>query len=74
MLSAILATGALSLNAAPNRHCGVESAQTCGQNPNQACCAPFSRPIGSVPGPTLGKAICRNATGASAPQRCVFAN
>jgi hypothetical protein len=67
--------GTTNLNNSPNRHCGVTPAQTCGANPNQACCSPFSRPLGGpVIPPTLGKAICLNATGAGAPQRCVYAN
>jgi hypothetical protein len=74
LLTGILTAGTTSLNSAPLRHCGVTPAQTCSQDPNQACCSPFSRPIGSVPPPTLNKAVCLNATGAGAPQRCVYAN
>jgi hypothetical protein len=75
LLVGLLSAGTVSLNAAPNRHCGpngAPSSQTCAQNPGQPCCAPFSRPLGSVPGPTLGKAICSNSTGAQ--QRCPYAN
>ena len=64
--------GVTSLNLAPNRHCGATPAVLCATNPNQACCPPFSRPIGSVPAPVLGKAICLNATGVGAPQRCTY--
>ncbi|MGH7341356.1 MAG: carboxylesterase family protein, partial [Candidatus Rokuibacteriota bacterium] len=71
---ALLNAGTTSLNAAPNRQCGVIPAALCSVNPNQACCPPFSRQIGSVPGPTLGKVTCQNATGVGAPQRCPFAN
>jgi hypothetical protein len=74
LLFSLLAGGAATtgLNNSPNRHCGVTPAQTCGQNANQPCCSPFSRALGSVPGPVLNKAICLNATGVGAPQRCVF--
>jgi glucose/arabinose dehydrogenase len=70
----LLAAGTVSLNAAPNRHCGALPAQTCAQNPSQACCPPFSRPLGSPEGATIGKAVCQNATGTGAPQRCPYAN
>lgn len=74
IFEALLQAGTVDLNASPNRHCGVTPAQRCSQNANQACCSPFSRPLGSTPGPTLGKVICLNATGVGAPQRCVHAN
>jgi hypothetical protein len=74
MLTAILNAGTSNQNAAPLRHCGVLPAALCSANPAQACCAPFSRPLGSVPPPIVGKAICRNPTGVGAPQRCAYAN
>ncbi|MCI0635424.1 MAG: PQQ-dependent sugar dehydrogenase, partial [Actinobacteria bacterium] len=74
LLVALLSSGNTSLNVSPNRHCGVTPAALCSANANQPCCSPFSRPIGSVPGPTVGKAICLNGTGPGAPQRCVYAN
>ncbi|MGH7342156.1 MAG: thrombospondin type 3 repeat-containing protein, partial [Candidatus Rokuibacteriota bacterium] len=74
LLVGLLNSGNTALNLSPNRHCGVTPAALCSVNPDQPCCSPFSRAIGSVPGPTLGKSICQDATGVGAPQRCAFAN
>ncbi len=80
LLQGLLTAATTNQNGNPLRHCGLRGAAPtffgtmCSTNPNQPCCSPFSRPLGGAPGPFLNKAICLNATGVGAPQRCVYAN